>query len=973
MGRTLQPEDRISHYRVVGPLGAGGMGEVYVARDESLERSVALKTLPPHLVRHEERVRRFITEAKSASSLNHPNIVTIYEIGRDEVKPGGSSGPHAGGADGGAASGPIHFIAMELVAGDTLTQKIHHEKTELKSLLGFIAQAAEGVAKAHAAGIIHRDLKPGNIMVSHDGFTKVLDFGLAKLTERQAAAGPQMTSAPTEAVATGEGTMMGTVGYMSPEQVQGKPADHRSDIFSMGCVLYEAATRRRPFIADTDVEVMHKILRERPAPVEELNPEIPAEVRRLIRRCLAKNPEERFQSMRDLAIDLREVVEEYDSLSPASSSGSTMASRAVTAPSPAARKGMTALIAGAIVLGLGGVAVGIYSFLGRDAGGQGPGGGREINALNMSVLMSRNDLQEASLSRDGRYLAYVTFAEDKYALAVRQVRTGSDVQIMPPQEYQIRGISFSPDGDYLYFLNRDPNLPNYHALFQVASLGGAPSKVLFDVDTPVTISPDGKRFCFRRGIPQEQADTLVIAEPDKGTERELARVKSPEYFGTGEAYASGPSWSPDGRRIATSIMKVSGGLRSRIAVVDPETGKITDADTRPSLLVNSLGWLPDGSAIVSSAFNIGAFGFQLYRTSYPGGEVTKLTNDLEGYTNVSISSQRSEVVAIRTSATNNVYVAGEGERSGARAITSATGSTSSVELIAPLSDGGVAFSAPQGNSMYVWRLEADGSKRRRLTTQGVYVLYMEFAEGAGIVFSQVDENGISHIWRMDADGSGLKQLTNGTGEELAALSPDGKTALFQRVENRFQLWSMSPAGGEPTLLVEEFDGGLALFSRDAARVLYTEYATVDGLMYPQTVIIPAGGGEPLARLKLPPGAEERRWAPDGKSVTYVDRDQGYNLMQQALTGGPPQRLTRFEGGRMGKHQWSPDGTRVALQRRLGGQESLWVVRAGAAAPEKIAEFQAGTIYRFHWMPDSRRVALMYGTSSQDVVLISGIR
>ena len=261
MSSSLQPEDRIAHYRIVGPLGAGGMGEVYIAQDESLGRSVALKILPPHLVRNEERLRRFVTEAKTASSLNHPNIVTIYEIGQDVVKPAGS--------------GAVHFIAMELVNGETLGWKIHQEKVEVKTLLGWLGQVAEGVSKAHAAGIVHRDLKPGNIMISKDGFAKVLDFGLAKLTDRQVGSSEGLTSAPTEG-ATGEGVVMGTVGYMSPEQVQGKPVDYRSDIFSIGCILYEAVTRTRPFTADTDVEIMQRILRERPTPVEELNPEAPA-------------------------------------------------------------------------------------------------------------------------------------------------------------------------------------------------------------------------------------------------------------------------------------------------------------------------------------------------------------------------------------------------------------------------------------------------------------------------------------------------------------------------------------------------------------------------------------------------------------------------------------------------------------------------------------------------------------------------
>ncbi|MBI3450231.1 MAG: serine/threonine protein kinase [Acidobacteria bacterium] len=314
MSRTLQPEDVISHYKIIGPLGAGGMGEVYLAQDLTLERNVALKILPPSLVKDEERLRRFVLEAKSASSLSHPHIVTIYEIGQDRVRPKGEG-------ESGDRSPAVHFISMELVSGDTLTAKIHQEKTDLRTLLGWLAQAAEGLAKAHAAGIVHRDLKPGNIMVTRDGYAKVLDFGLAKLTEKREA-DPELSSAPTEVKdGTSAGVVLGTVGYMSPEQVRGKAVDHRSDIFSFGCVLYEAATRRRPFIAESNVETMHKILNEKPAPVEDLNPAAPAEVRRLIRRCLAKSADQRLQSMKDLAIELREIVEEYDALSACGSRG----------------------------------------------------------------------------------------------------------------------------------------------------------------------------------------------------------------------------------------------------------------------------------------------------------------------------------------------------------------------------------------------------------------------------------------------------------------------------------------------------------------------------------------------------------------------------------------------------------------------------------------------------------------------------
>src|SRR5262245_29276639 len=345
MTGTLNPGGRISRYRIIGPLGAGGMGEVYRARDENLERDVALKILPPQLVRNEERLRRFVLEAKSASSLNHPNIVTVHEIGHDRVQASGDPGRDSdqrATADEAASAAEIepplvHFISMELVAGTTLASKIHHEKADLRTLLGWLAQAADGIAKAHAAGIVHRDLKPGNIMISNDGFAKVLDFGLAKLTEKQSTGG-DLTSAPTETSdRTNEGVVLGTAAYMSPEQVQGQPVDARSDVFSFGCILYEAATRRRPFEAETSVETMAKILRETPAPVDQHNPQAPAELRRLVRRCLAKDPRERPDSMRTLAIELREIVEEYDALSASATSGSGALSVVTLAPAPRTR------------------------------------------------------------------------------------------------------------------------------------------------------------------------------------------------------------------------------------------------------------------------------------------------------------------------------------------------------------------------------------------------------------------------------------------------------------------------------------------------------------------------------------------------------------------------------------------------------------------------------------------------------------
>jgi len=279
---------KLGHYEILSKIGEGGMGEVYLAQDTSLHRKVALKILPDDLASNKDRMRRFLQEAQSAAALNHPNIATIHEIGEYQG---------------------THFIAMEFIDGVTLREKIHREHVELGKLFRYLQHAAEGLAKAHAAGIVHRDLKPDNIMVTRDGHAKILDFGLAKLIEQQ----PVPSSNPSE-VATAAmpqhstpGAILGTVGYMSPEQAQGKTKeiDQRSDIFSFGCILFEAATGKKPFEGDSVVKSLHMVIYEPAPPLSDFNPAAPPELQRIVRRCLAKDPDERYQSIKEVAIELK--------------------------------------------------------------------------------------------------------------------------------------------------------------------------------------------------------------------------------------------------------------------------------------------------------------------------------------------------------------------------------------------------------------------------------------------------------------------------------------------------------------------------------------------------------------------------------------------------------------------------------------------------------------------------------------------
>jgi serine/threonine protein kinase/Tfp pilus assembly protein PilF len=294
---TISPNTPLGHYKIISQIGAGGMGEVYLAHDSKLDRKVAVKLLPTDVAKNRERMERFAREAKSAAALNHPNIAHIYEIGE---------------SDG------LHYIAMEFIDGVTLREKIHRERTELRKLLRYLQHAAEGLAKAHATGIVHRDLKPDNIMITSDGHAKILDFGLAKLVEPSELT-PDRDGLSEIATAvmpqhSTPGIIMGTVGYMSPEQAQGKTKeiDQRSDIFSFGCILFEAATGKKPFEGDSVLKSLHMVVYEQPPLLADLNPVAPAELQRIVRRCLEKDPDDRYQGIKEVAIELKHLRRELE-------------------------------------------------------------------------------------------------------------------------------------------------------------------------------------------------------------------------------------------------------------------------------------------------------------------------------------------------------------------------------------------------------------------------------------------------------------------------------------------------------------------------------------------------------------------------------------------------------------------------------------------------------------------------------------
>jgi serine/threonine protein kinase len=883
MGSSIEAGTSVSHYRVISAIGAGGMGEVYKAHDVTLERTVALKILPPELVRNDERVRRFMQEAKSASSLNHPNIVTIHEIGEVAAPEGNTS------------ASSIHYIAMELIDGATLKRRIHDGETDLRTLTGYAAQAAEGLAKAHAAGIIHRDLKPENIMITRDGFAKVLDFGLAKLSVKKSAS--EGNTATDLRGDTREGVIVGTVGYMSPEQVRGAVVDHRSDIFSFGCILYEMATRRRPFEADSDIEVMHKILSEKPPAIDELNKDVPAELRRMIRRCLSKDPEKRYQSMKDLAIELGDVHEEFDELSASTDSRSSgsLSQRLIAPPEKNSRGRLIAV--GVIIVALLGVA-GVMLWRRPAPAAQKPQ--VAYGSMKIEQLTSTNNINRAVISPDGKYLAQTTVGRDgKLTLSVLQIATGASVQVVPSSSTPFAGIAFSPDSNYLLYGSREESSGSgYASLFQVPSLGGTPRRLLFDIDTPVSFSPDGKQFAFGRGHPDTGENWLLVANADGTGERKVAAYK--RYIGPPT-----PSWSPDGKMIVTPVLKATKGVRNDLTAFDVATGASRVIGTTRWFNLSSAQWLPDGSGLVVTAAIDTSARSQLWLQPYPAGEPLRITNDLNNYDFVTLTKEGKALTAIRGE--REIDVLQVDPASSAAPVVLTPHTSRQYLTLEAAENGSIVVTLAHETGTDIALITKAGEAPQLLTHDGNCFAADISANGQTIVFDSAGKDEIPHLFIINADGSGLKQLTSGDGELAAQISRDGTTVTYNSADGA--VWRIPSSGGTAVrigALPNAARSGAAPISPDGKRFLHTEYARGPGRSRQQLVISSTDDGKTLGTIDS--ALAQARWMPSGDAVAYLRRAGGSgNIYVQPIKGGEPKALTHFTEGIIQSFDVTADG------------------------------------------------------------------
>ncbi len=582
---SLSPGARLGPYEIVAPIGAGGMGEVYRAKDAKLGREIAVKVLPSATASDPNRRQRFEMEARSASALNHPNILTIYDIGE--------------------ADGTV-YIAMELIEGKTLRELVvAGEPVSTKKLLDVAVQTAEGLAKAHSAGIVHRDLKPENIMISKDGYAKILDFGLAKLTEASSqdeSVAPTAIAAPTQ-----PGTVMGTAGYMSPEQASGQPVDYHSDQFTLGAILYEMATGKKAFSRKTGAETLVAIIREEPEPLSQLAPRAPAPVRWIVERLLAKDPEERYASTRDLARDLKSV---RDHLTETSVSGAIETAE----PAKPRRRGWAIPAALAAIVGI------AAGFLGRGLATPRAQPPVELTRLTYA----RGTIRSARFGPDGQTIVYGA-AWDGLPMNVFTTRADSpESRSLGLPKADVLAVSSS--GELAVSLDRH-YLFGYQTvgtLARVPLAGGAPRELLENVED-ADWSPDGTQLAVTR----QSGNRSRIEYP-------IGKVL---YDAAG--WASSIRVSPDGRHIAFIDHPLRGDNNGNLRIIDT-TGKVV-ADGPFAL--RGVAWSPRGDEVWSSGRGIWATslsrGSRLVWNS-PGALIQDIARD--GRVLLGTNSSRREIV-----------------------------------------------------------------------------------------------------------------------------------------------------------------------------------------------------------------------------------------------------------------------------------------------------------------------------------------